>query len=158
MVSPVSMETRSCTFARQQVPSNQEAGGDKPAPAMAQIALRKTADEAKEDISEAAKVLKDNTYADDICDSVRTEEEARELTKCIDSVLETRGFKVKYWLSNKAKKSNTDQKERKEAAILQGVTEEKVLGTTVSKYRPKLTFSGTSRKIDFAHISFIDRS
>ena len=33
-----------------------------------------------------------------------------------------------------------------------------VLRTTVSKYRPKLTFSGTSRKIDFAHISFIDRS
>ena len=33
-----------------------------------------------------------------------------------------------------------------------------ILRTTVSKYRPKLTFSGTSRKIDFAHISFIDRS
>ena len=50
--------------------------GDKPAPAMAQIALRKTADEAKEKFPEAAQVLKDNTYMDDICDSVRTEEEA----------------------------------------------------------------------------------
>ena len=38
--------------------------GDKPAPAMAQIALRKTADEAKKDFPE---VLKDNTYMDDIC-------------------------------------------------------------------------------------------
>ena len=100
--------------------------GDKPAPAMAQIALRKTADEAREDFPEAAQVLKDNTYMDDICDSVCTEEEARELTKCIDSVLETGGFKVKGWLLNKAN-SNTDQEERKEAAILQGVNEEKVL-------------------------------
>ena len=101
--------------------------GDEPAPAMAQIALRKTADEAREDFPEAAQVLKDNTYMDDICDSVCTEEEARELTKCIDSVLETGGFKAKGWLSNKAN-SNTDQEERKEAAILQGVNEEKVLG------------------------------
>ncbi|XP_068690525.1 neuronal pentraxin-2-like [Montipora foliosa] len=85
---------------------------------MAQIALRKTADEAREDFPEAAQVLKDNTYMDDICDSVCTD--------CIDSVLETGGFKVKGWLSNKAN-SNTDQEERKEAAILQGVNEEKVL-------------------------------
>ena len=32
---------------------------------------------------------------DDICDSVRTEEEAQELTKYIDSVLETGGLKSK---------------------------------------------------------------
>ena len=62
---------------------------------MAQMALRKKAEEAKQKLSEAAQVLKDNTNMDDICDSVSTEEEARELTKCIDSVLETRGFKVK---------------------------------------------------------------
>ena len=60
----------------------------------------------------------------DICSSVRTEEKARELGKCIDSVLETGGFKVKGWFSNKAKKSSTDQEERKEAAILYGVSEE----------------------------------
>ena len=112
--------------------------GDKPAPAMAQIALRKTADEAREDFPEAAQVLKDNTYMDDICDSVCTEEEARELTKCIDSVLETGGFKVKGWLSNKAN-SNTDQEERKEAAILQGVNEEKVLGVVWNNHTDMFT-------------------
>lgn len=95
--------------------------GDKPAPAMAQIALRKIADEVKKDFPEAAQVLKDNTYMDDICNSVRTEEKARELTKCIASVVETAGFKVKGWLSNKAKKSSTDQKVRKEAAIFYGI-------------------------------------
>ena len=114
--------------------------GDKPAPAMAQIALRKTADEAKKDFPEAAQVLKDNTYMDDICNSVRTEEKARELTKCIDSVLETGGFKVKGWLSNKATKSSTDQEERKGAAILHGVSEEKVLGVAWNNHTDVFTF------------------
>ena len=44
--------------------------GDKPAPAMAQIALRKTADQEIDVYSKAAKPLKKNTYMNDICDSV----------------------------------------------------------------------------------------
>ena len=43
--------------------------GDKPAPAMAQIALRKTAEEGEELYPEAAKVLKEDVYMDDICHS-----------------------------------------------------------------------------------------
>ena len=39
---------------------------------------------------------------DDICDSVSTTEEARDLTRDIDSVLETGGFRVKGWVSNRA--------------------------------------------------------
>ena len=70
---------------------------------------------------------------DDICDSFCTEKEAQELTKYIDSVLETGGFKVKGWPSNKAN-CNTDQEERKEAAILQGVNEEKVLGVAQNSH------------------------
>ena len=101
--------------------------GDKPAPAMAQTALRKTADEAKEAFPRAAKVLKDNTCMDDIYDSVRTEEE-QELTKSIDKVLETGGFKVRGWLSNKAKKSSIDLGDTETATVLQGDGEEKVLG------------------------------
>ena len=112
--------------------------GDKPAPAMARIALRNTADEAREDFPEAAQVLKDNTYMDDICDSFCTEEEARELTKCIDSVLEKGGFKVKGWLSNKTT-SNTDQEKREETAILQGVNEEKVLGVVWNSHKDMFT-------------------
>ena len=114
--------------------------GDNPAPAMAQIALWKTADEAKKDFPEAAQVLKDNAYMDDICTSVCTEEQARELTKCIDSVLETGGFKVKGWLLNKTKKSSTDQEGRKEAAILHGVSEEKLLGVAWNNHNDVFTF------------------
>ena len=60
--------------------------GDKPAPAMAQIALRKTAQESQATHPEAAKVLTNNVYMDDICDSVDTVEKAQELSNDIDSV------------------------------------------------------------------------
>ena len=114
--------------------------GDKPAPTMAQIALRKTADEAKEAFPEAAQVLKKNTYMDDICDSVRSKEEARNLTKSIDIVLETGGFRVKGWLWNNTEKSNTDEEETKEATILEGANEDKVLGVTWNCRIDKFTF------------------
>ena len=76
--------------------------GDKPAPAMAQTALRKTAEEAKNCYPDAAKIIADNTYIDDICDSVPSVEEAKRLTKETDKVLESGGFHVKGWLSNKS--------------------------------------------------------
>ena len=47
---------------------------------MAQIALRKTANENKVEYPKAAEVLEKNTYMDDICVSVDTKQEARELT------------------------------------------------------------------------------
>ena len=46
--------------------------GDKPAPAMAQIALTKTAIEGEAINPRAAQTVKDNTYMDDILDSVNT--------------------------------------------------------------------------------------
>ncbi|XP_068670912.1 uncharacterized protein [Montipora capricornis] len=88
--------------------------GDKPAPAMAQIALRKTAEEAKEAFPAAAQVIQNNTYMDDICDSVPTKEEARDLTQDIDSVLETGGFRVKGWVSNKVETLDPPKENRKQ--------------------------------------------
>ena len=102
--------------------------GDKPAPAMAQIALRKTAEEAKEAFPVAAQVIQDNTYMDDICDSVPTTEEARDLTREIDSVLETGGFTVKGWVSNKVETLEAPKEEQEAATFLQGGSVEKVLG------------------------------
>ena len=55
--------------------------GDKPTPAMAQIALRKTAQLNKDKFSQAAEVLTNNVYMDDICESVDTVKEAQRLTK-----------------------------------------------------------------------------
>lgn len=104
--------------------------GDKPASAMAQIALRKTADEAKDVSPRAAQVLKKNTYMDDICSSVHSEEAARNLTRSIDTVLETGAFRVNGWLWNNAEKSNRVEGETKKATILEGANDDKVLGAT----------------------------
>ena len=105
--------------------------GDKPAPAMAQIALRKTAKEAENCYPDAAKVITDNTYVDDICDSVHTVDEAKRLTKETDKVLESGGFHVKGWLSNKSLENtvaNNTSEELPAMKLLQGEAEEKVLG------------------------------
>ena len=68
---------------------------------MLQIALRQTAEESKEIKPEAAKVLTENVYMDDICESVDTVEEEKELVDDIDIVLKNGGFQVKGWISNK---------------------------------------------------------
>lgn len=60
--------------------------GDKPAPAMTQVALRKTAEEAMEEYPQAAKTVLDNSYMDDICDSVSTVKNAQQLMKDVESV------------------------------------------------------------------------
>ena len=102
--------------------------GDKPAPAMAQIVLRKTAQGNKGDYPEAAEVLTNNTYMDDICDSVDTLEEARKLTEDIDKVLKTGGFTVKGWISNKKLTEKDNSEIEKGINVFQG-GEEEVVGT-----------------------------
>jgi hypothetical protein len=69
--------------------------GDRPAPAMATTAMRKTAS-LKEDVKpRAAEAIVKNAYVDDICDSVSTKEEAKDLTLDIDEILESGGFHIK---------------------------------------------------------------
>ena len=100
--------------------------GDKPAPAMAQIALRKTAEENEKDYPEAADVLSKNAFMDDICGSVDTVAQAQTLTEDLDKVLESGGFGVKGWTSNKILAKTEDQK--KGFKMFQEDAEEKVLG------------------------------
>lgn len=101
--------------------------GDKSTPAIAQIALRKTADQAKSLYPEAAQVLKDNTYMDDICDLVRSVQQAKRLTTELDEVLMNGGFQVKGWLSNRSLENEIAEEEKPKMKLLQGTTQEKVL-------------------------------
>ena len=101
--------------------------GDKPAPAMAQIALRKTAEESADVHPKAANVLKNNTYVDDICDSLKTTDEARMLTKDIDEVLATGGFSIKEWISNCDQEEQQTQ-EQNATSDAEESSAEKVLG------------------------------
>ncbi|XP_028412195.1 uncharacterized protein LOC114535018 [Dendronephthya gigantea] len=114
--------------------------GDKPAPAMAQIALRKTADENRDSYPEAAESLKKNSYMDDICDSVKSVEEAKKLTTDLDRVLETGGFHVKGWISNENLKEGISLVKDDGLKLLQGEGPEKILGVGWDGKTDSLTF------------------
>ena len=102
--------------------------GDKPAPAMAQTALKKTADENCDSYPEAASWVKKNSYMDDICDSVKTVEKAKKFTNDLDQVLETGGFKFKGWISNENLHDQDHNPDCNEMKILQGECTDKILG------------------------------
>ena len=116
--------------------------GDKPAPAMAQIALRKTAEEGASENERAAAAIKDNSYMDDICDSVHTVDDARQLTEEIDNILENGGFKIKEWLSNEQLQKNTASQPQNDMQVkqLQQGSEDKVLGVAWNSANDNLSF------------------
>ena len=102
--------------------------GDRPAPAMAQIALRKTDEKGETSHPHASQVLKNNTYMDDICDSVSSVLEAQKLTKDLDDVVEKGGFKVKEWLSNESLEQDQFSETKGQGLkLLQGKMVEQVL-------------------------------
>ena len=59
---------------------------------------------------DAARIIKEDVYMDDICFSVPTKDNAVQTAKEIDDVLAEGGFKVKGWSSNE-KLTDNDQKE-----------------------------------------------
>ena len=96
---------------------------------MGQIALRKTAQLNKDEYSQAAEVLTNNVYMDDIFESVDTVKEAQRLTKEMDEVLKTGGFSIKGWISNKMLTEGVKPDTEKGISVCEGEVE-KVLGTT----------------------------
>ncbi len=113
--------------------------GDKPAPAMAQIALRKTAEESEDIYPNATQVLKENTYMDDICDSLKTTEEARQLTRDVDEVLAKGGFAVKEWISNcDLEEENQPTSQQEVKSVQEKIPVEKVLGLEWNNQSDKL--------------------
>lgn len=122
--------------------------GDKPAPAMAQTALKKTAKENASGYPEAAEVLQKNTYMDDICDSVNTVAEAKQLAKDLDIILKTGGFNVKGWISNKSLEDHEQSEKPAEMAVFRENVAEKVLGMAWNNQADTLTFNVDSDAID----------
>ncbi|XP_033127085.1 uncharacterized protein LOC117124857 [Anneissia japonica] len=101
--------------------------GDKPAPAMAQVALRKTAKVNEETYPAAAKIIENDSYMDDILTSVPDVNTAESLTKEIYTVLASGGFKVKEWVSN-GKPTNPDINQQPDNEPVTDSSEQKVLG------------------------------
>ena len=71
--------------------------GDKPSGAIATVALRKTAEMGKDQFPEASQVILNNTYMDDIIESVNDREKAKQITDDIEKLLNKGGFKLKEW-------------------------------------------------------------
>ena len=71
--------------------------GDKPAGAIAIEAKDRTADMFAESYPEAAKVIKESSYVDDLVDSVVDLPTAKRITSQIDHVLSEDGFSLKTW-------------------------------------------------------------
>ena len=74
--------------------------GDRPSATIAQLALRKTAEEEMSNSPKAAKVIIDNSYMDDIPASTTTSSEASTLMREIGSILSSKGFHIKEWIHN----------------------------------------------------------
>ena len=72
--------------------------GDKPSGTIATAALRKTAEMGADKYPEAAQVIKENTYMDDIIESVPTKEKATKLAKDIEALLDEGNLKMKEWI------------------------------------------------------------
>ncbi|KAJ8019123.1 hypothetical protein HOLleu_42503 [Holothuria leucospilota] len=105
--------------------------GDKPAPAMALTALKRTAEEGAKEYPEAARVLHENTYMDDICTSVRSREEAKKLINDVDKVLEKGSFKVKEWVSNLNLRDGDTRPQQDNLPVFKDGSEQKVLSKTL---------------------------
>ena len=77
--------------------------GDKPAPDLAIHAINFLANKAKDEAPEAARVLKDHAYVDDIAASEATPDKAKEVTSGVDAILAKGKFAIKAWHSNNPK-------------------------------------------------------
>ena len=71
--------------------------GDRPSAGIAITALRKTAELGEEEYPDAAQVLKENVYMDDIVDSFDSYSKAQTVVCNIDEVLKRGNFAVKKW-------------------------------------------------------------
>ena len=71
--------------------------GDKPAGAIAMLALQNTAKAGKDEHPKAAETILKNSYVDDIVDSCKNIKEASKLTSDIDVILGNGGFTIKKW-------------------------------------------------------------
>ena len=72
--------------------------GDKPSATIAQVALRKTAEQAVEQFPAAARLIIENSYMDDIPGSTNSHEESLQMTDNIETILTPKNFIIKEWI------------------------------------------------------------
>ena len=80
--------------------------GDRPASAIAQTALRMTAEEAAEEFPEASRMITKNSYMYDIPGSAESKEVGMKLMKDTETLLAVKNFKIKKLTFSGQKTSN----------------------------------------------------
>ena len=109
---------------------------DKPSGSIATVVLRKTEEMGQSDHPEATKIIKENSYMDDIIDSVNNKEKALQLTKKIGILLKKGGFDMKEWIYSKTQDNTTDKE-------LNQTATEKVLAISWKQSSDELRFKIT---------------
>ena len=126
--------------------------GDRPAGTIAAIALQKTAREYQDEYPKAVDLILNNTYVDDMIDSLHDADETSQIQQEINEILQSGGFSVKEWISNAASSSEsllTDQ------PVMREVSNEKckILGMYWNSvkdqfvFKVRINFSPKRRKV-----------
>ena len=116
--------------------------GDKPSGTIAIAALRKTADMYEAEYPEASRTIKDNSYVDDILDSVKDVKQAKSVTNDIDTVLANGNFFVKEWHISHDEQKENDEHIRK-VRPHRDEKHERVLGMVWNQHEDILSFKTT---------------
>ena len=90
----------------------------------------------KDQFPEATRVILNNTYMDDIIESVDTQEKASEITGDIEKLLDKGGFKLKEWTYSGHRSSGDKTK----IAMEPSAAAEKVLGVVWDPIRDNFQF------------------
>ena len=106
--------------------------GDRPASAIAQTALRMTAEEASGRYPEASEMIMKNSYMDDIPASAESKDVAVKLMRDAETLLAAKNFKIKNWTfsGQKATKDKSKDQMAVQTLLRQDISNElsKVLG------------------------------
>ena len=80
--------------------------GDRPAAAIAALALKKTAEMNMKRYLRAANIILSSTYVVDIVDSLDSKEQYEKVSSEIEEILQTGNFKIKEWHMSKSNTEN----------------------------------------------------
>ena len=116
--------------------------GDKPAAAIAGLALTKTAMIGKEKYPEAANTVIRNSYVDDLLDSFDDQSKARQIASEIEELLGHCGFRIKEWvLSSEVAKKGPHEIGAPPTISQAGACSTKVLGIVWNPENDRLSFA-----------------
>ena len=116
--------------------------GDKPAAAIAGLALKKTAIIGKENFPEAANTIINNSYVDDLLDSFDDQPKALQVASEIEKILGNCGFRIKEWvISGEAARDGDHEICTLSANSQVGTGNTKVLGIVWNPRKDQFSFS-----------------